>query len=144
MRVEFNPDGSIKLPEKIQRYKEEAAKRFEQGRVIRIIRRAISDSPLIDELHILVSPHIENPQQIPSLFYKAAGMFKHMAQLTISKINEREYVIKIISGSHRDSWITNFKSFLSEKMNASIQYVGSAYDFRRGKRWQYDTSRRDK
>jgi len=134
MAVEFNPDGSIKLPGKIQNYKDDQEKEFQEGRVIRMIRRAVSDKPLIDELHILLSPKVEGPQRVEGLFRQATTLFRHKAQLSISKYSEREYVVKIVSGQFRDTWISDFRYYLIDQMKTRIQYWGRENDFRKGMR----------
>ena len=134
MAVEFNPDGSIKLPGKIRQFKDDQEKDFQDGRVIRMVRRAISDRPLIDELQILLSPKIEDPHRVDALFRQATNLFRHMAQLRISKYGEREYVVRIVSGQFRDTWISEFRYYLRDQMKTQIQYWGSANDFRKGYR----------
>ena len=133
MKVEFNPDGSIKVPESILKQKQEQETQFNEEAVIRIIRRPISTGPLVDELEILISPNVKDPERVESVYKRATGLFKHMAQLRISKKSEREYVILIESGQYRDSWIQNFKQYLENQMKVKIQYWGSSHDWRSGK-----------
>jgi hypothetical protein len=128
--IEFNADGSIKVPSSL---KKESVKSFETSKVIRITRIAISESPLIDELRIEISPVIEKPERVIDFFEYCKGHFTHMAQLSIKQTGERIYVVKIISGQYRDTWIKSFKDYVGEKFNAQIDYGGSVNDFRKGK-----------
>jgi len=133
MDVEFNPDGSIKLPMINPRRNEEEDSEFKNEKVIRIIRSPIPDNQyLIDELNILISDKVENPELVEKAFNSATGKFRHMAQLTIKKIGERHFRVRIVSGQYRDSWIHKFRDFIGERMKAKIQYWGGAYDFRKG------------
>jgi len=132
VKAEFNSDGSIKLPKINPNLNEEEEKEFRENRVIRFIRRPISDSPLIDELDIFISEKVENPDTVDALFRAATGRFRHMAQLRLTKIEERHFKVRIVSGQYRDSWVHNFRDFLGVHMKAKIQYWGGIYDFRKG------------
>ena len=133
MSISFNPDGSIRLPGQMQEKKDEDQRMFDSGRVIRFNRRAVSDAPLIDELDVQFSRHIENPSQIEGLFVKAKGLFRHDAQISMERIDEQEYRVRIISGQYRDSWLAEFRGFLAECMGARVQYRGNGNDFRKAK-----------
>lgn len=126
MDVEFNPDGSIKLPN------DHDGKESREEKAVRFTLRAISDGPLIDELHVLISEKVDNPQMIESLFNAAHGLFKHMStELSMKKISTKEYTIRIVSGSHRGTWIQNFVDFVQQRMNVKT-YLGGSDPFRKG------------
>ncbi|MGM5484235.1 MAG: hypothetical protein ACQER9_04955, partial [Nanobdellota archaeon] len=68
MKIEFNPDGSIKLPDSIRKRKEDDEKIFLEKPAIRIIRNQISSTtPLKCELKIQASEKLENPEKIDSI-----------------------------------------------------------------------------
>jgi hypothetical protein len=105
---------------------------FREERVIRFILRAVSDNPLIDELDILISEKVENPQMIKSLYHASTGKFKHMAQLSLREISPRTYRIKIVSGQYRGTWINSFKAYVKQQMKVKIQDWGGSDPFRKG------------
>jgi len=130
MKAEFSPDGSIKPPG--NQNKDE----FHEEKTIRFTLRAISDGPLIDELHVMISEKVDNPQMIESLFNTARGLFTHLAtELSIKKISNKEYTIRIVSGSHRGTWIQNFVDFVQKRMNVKT-YLGGSDPFRKGSGFQ--------
>jgi len=135
MPIEFNSDGSIKLPGVLQQKKDERERVFNSVRVVRFVRRAISDYPLIDDLEIYLSKNIEDPHMLELLFDKAKGLFRHEAQIRLEKRDEREYVVRIISGLYRDSWLAEFRAFVCESFNAKVQYESNNNDFRKGKKF---------
>jgi len=124
MKTEFNPDGSVKLPEwaeKGKKEKEEAEQIFQNEKAIKIDRVQISsETPLKCELIIQASNSLENPERIKSIYEQATGKFRHMATLYITKINDREYKVTIISGMYRCSWCDNFVRFLEEEMKVKV------------------------
>jgi len=130
MKAEFTPDGSIKSPN------DQDGKESREEKTIRFTLRAISDGPLIDELHVMISEKVDNPQMIESLFNTARGLFKHMStELSMKKISTKEYTIRIVSGSHRGTWIQNFVDFVKQRMNVKT-HLGGSDPFRKGSGFQ--------
>ncbi len=130
MKVEFNPDGSIKLPEGVGKKKEDDDKTFENEKCIKIVRDQISSvTPLKCELRILASEKVENPEKIESIFKHATGKFRHLADLSIKKINNREYVVTIISGQFRCTWCEQFREFIGTEMDAKVINWGSCFNY---------------
>lgn len=130
MSATFNPDGSIVVPRSKELDKDDDD--FQKGKVIRVTRKALSWSPLIDELDILVSAFVSDPDRVDSIFNQARGLFRHMAQMSITKISMRHYVVRIVGGQYRDDWIKNFKGVLAQQMDVKIQYWGGSNDYRKG------------
>lgn len=130
LKVEFNPDGSIKLPARLVKKKENEDKTFQDEPSIRIIRNQISTvTPLTCELLIQASDKLENFDKIETIFRQATGKFKHMANLCIRKIDNTHYSVKIISGIYRCSWCENFREYLGKEMNAKVINWGSCFDY---------------
>ena len=117
----------------MQAKKDEEQRAFESGRVVRFVRRAVSDFPLVDEIDVHFSRHIESPQQIEMLLAKAKGLFRHDAQISMIKHDERHYCIKIVSGQYRDSWLAEFRGFIAECFGAKVQYQSNGNDFRKAR-----------
>src|SRR3989338_2819547 len=132
MPAMFNPDGSIVVPRNKALDKDD--EEFQKEKVIRITRKAISWSPLTDELDILVSALVPNPSLVDSIFHHARGLFRHMAQLSITELTARHYVVRIVGGQYRDDWIKNFKDYLDQQMGTKLQYWGGSNDYRKGVR----------
>lgn len=130
LEVEFNPDGSIKLPEIMVKKKEDDDKIFQDEPSIRIIRNQISTvTPLTCELQIQASDKLKNFDRVESIYKQATGKFRHMANLSIRKTNNREYTVKIISGRYRCSWCENFRKFIEKEMNVKVINWGSCFDY---------------
>jgi hypothetical protein len=133
--AEFNVDGSLKLPDRIIKKREDDEKIFKERPALKIQRNQTSPTtPLTCELIIEASEHIRNPDRILSLFNTATGKFRHLANLSIIKTDERKYLVKIVSGQFRCSWCRNFKVFLSEELVARIIDFGSCLEFTSSRR----------
>ncbi|MBS3148062.1 hypothetical protein J4219_04210 [Candidatus Woesearchaeota archaeon] len=133
----FNPDGSLRLPDKFQKEKDAAAREFVSMRVVRIARRAVSDTPLIDELDVEFSQKIENPGIFESLFKGAVDRIRNEAQITCEKTSDRSWTVRIISGKYRESWINEFRHFLSDSLQVKVQFSGQANAFRKGNSYSF-------
>jgi hypothetical protein len=128
-KVEFNPDGSIKLPGKVKN-KVNVESIFRNHPAISVRRRQISTyNPLRCELIIKASDKVTNPSRIESLFNSARGKFKHMSQLSIRERNPHEYVVKIVSGSFRCSWCEKFRLYLGKEMNVKLIQEGTCLSY---------------
>jgi len=130
MKIEFNPDGSMKLPENLAKKKEDEDRVFQDEPSVRIIRNQISTvTPLTCELVIQASDKLDDFEKIESVFREATGRFRHMADLSIRKIGDREYTVKIISGMYRCSWCENFRRFIEREMKVKVINWGSCFDY---------------
>lgn len=135
--ISFNPDGSIRLPGKLQDEKDAQGREFAQSRVIRINRRAVSDSPLIDELDVELSQKFETPGVFETIYRRALGEFRHEATITSERTGDRTWTIRIISGKYRESWINDFRHFLTDCLQAKVQFTGQQNAFRKGNSYQF-------
>ena len=124
--MEFNQDGSLKLPEEEIKRRENKKQIFQDESAIKITRFQISSTtPLNCELTLHASNKLKEPEKIKQIFEKAKGKFKHMSELSILKIDDKEYKVKIISGRFRCSWCENFRNFLEEELDTKIINQGS-------------------
>lgn len=133
----FNPDGSLKLPDRFQKERDDAAREFAQGRVVKIARRAVSEKPLIDELDVELSRMIENPAVFESLFKEAVDRIRNEAQITLNRTGERSWTVRIVSGLYRESWMNEFRHFLSDALRAKVQFSGQGNAFRKGNSYSF-------
>ena len=132
MKLEFNPDGSMKLPESMVKKKEDEDKIFQDEPCVRIIRDQISTvTPLTCELLIQASDKLDNFDKIEYIFETSKERVVHGvgADLSIKKINNKEYVVKIISGAYRCSWCENFRKGIERSMKVKVINWGSCFDY---------------
>lgn len=130
LKIEFNMDGSIKLPESMVKKKENDDKIFQDEPSIRLIINQISSvTPLTCELQIQASDKLENFDKIELIYNQATGKFRHMANLSIRKVNDKEYIVTIISGMYRCSWCKDFRTFIEKEMKVKVINWGSCFDF---------------
>lgn len=135
-KFKFNPDGSLKLPERIIKKRETDDRIFKEEPSIRIIRKEISPvTPLKCALTIEASTKLANPEKIKSIFYSATGKFRHMAKLRIRELYKGKYIVTIISGQFRCSWCENFIEYLEKEMNAKIINWGSCLAYTKSGRY---------
>ena len=109
--AEFNPDGSIKLPERFSRNKE----KLKSSRCIRIKREIVSFSaPKKCVLHITLSEVILDNRFIETIY----SYFKNKASVpnNLKKINENQFDIEIGTDFRRctdcNSLINEYREFL--------------------------------
>ena len=125
MKIEFNADGSIKLPGKLQEKKEQQDSNFQDRAVIRITKCKVSAStPLKCELTITASDKVTNPKIISYLFQECSRNFTGGADLSIRQTNDREYVISIISGYKRCTWCNQFMDYIRDETDFAFQVKG--------------------
>jgi len=113
--VKFNPDGSIKIPERFLKQKQEQKHRMEVGKCITISKQVVSEkSPKKCLLRIELSKAFTDFQFIGNTF----NYFKDSAEVpaTLKKINDREYEVEIGTCFKRCtdccSLVNRFKDFL--------------------------------
>ncbi|MBU2637671.1 MAG: hypothetical protein KJ955_01740 [Nanoarchaeota archaeon] len=130
MKVEFNEDGSIKLPELITKQKEENKKIFQNEPSIKIIRNQISSvRPLDCELKLHASDKLGNFEMIGGLFREAEGKFRHMANLSIKRVDGKMFIIRIISGQYRCDWCHKFRELLKNEFDSRVIDEGSCLEY---------------
>ncbi|MBR9692014.1 hypothetical protein GOV06_04450 [Candidatus Woesearchaeota archaeon] len=113
--VEFNPDGSIKLPELFAKRKEENERRLKNQRCIRVKREIVNfDSPKKCVLNITLSEAISDNRFIENIY----NFFKEKCSVPvkIKKISEKEFEIEVGTDFRRcsdcNSLINKYKDFL--------------------------------
>ncbi|MBU0628086.1 MAG: hypothetical protein KKC75_02770 [Nanoarchaeota archaeon] len=109
--VEFNPDGSIKLPEQFARNKE----KLKSQRCIKIKRELVNFSaPKRCVLHITLSDVITDDRFIETIYNE----FKRRASVpsSIKKINEKQFDVTIETDFRRcsdcNSLINKYREFI--------------------------------
>jgi len=113
--VEFNPDGSIKLPEQYARNKEENKEKLRSRRCIKVTREVRSfTAPKSCILRITLSEAISDSRFIETIY----GYFKEKASVPnkLKKINEKEFDVEIGTDFRRcsdcNSLINSYREFL--------------------------------
>jgi hypothetical protein len=113
--VEFNPDGSIKLPDRLTKNREENKEKLKNQRCIRVKRDLVSFSaPKKCVLHITLSDAILDNRFISTIY----GAFKNRAKApnSINKVNEKEFDVEIGTDFRRctdcNSLINAYREFL--------------------------------
>jgi hypothetical protein len=130
MKMEFNPDGSIKLPEGMAKKKEDDEKIFQNEPCVRVIIDEISTvTPLTCELTIQASDKVNNFDKIEYIFETSKERSMNESGLSIKKITNREYVVKIVSGKDRCSWCENFRNGIERSMGVKVINWGSCFAY---------------
>jgi len=113
--VEFNPDGSIKLPEQFARNKEENKEKLKIRRCIKVTREVRSfTAPKKCILHITLSEAISDNRFIETIY----NYFREKATVPnkIEKLNEKEFKVEIGTDFRRcsdcNSLIYRYREFL--------------------------------
>lgn len=128
--MEFNDDGSLKVPEGRVKELVDDEKIFKNEPSIIITKNQISmENPARCELIIELSKNVEKPERIKGVFNLCTGKFKHMAQLVMSDVKENKYKVSIVSGQYRCSWCTNFMDFIAKEMDVKILGRGSCLSY---------------
>ena len=112
--VEFNPDGSIKLPTSIAANQERKELKLKKERCVLIKKELVDFKPKKCVLHIKVSEAFENSDFVSNIFTS----FKNQADTPskLLKINERGFDIEIGTDFRRcsdcNSLIRRFREYL--------------------------------
>ena len=113
--VEFNPDGSLKLPGKLAKKEEENANKMRSQRCIRVKRDVVNFSaPKKCVLHITLSNSFTDNRFIETIY----GYFRERATTPnkLIKIGDREFDVEIGTDFRRctecQSLIGEFREFL--------------------------------
>jgi len=92
--IEFNEDGSIKLPDSFQKKKENDEKRMKTSRCIKVRKEVVSDrTPKKCVLRITLSDGISDNRFVENIF----NYFNQQAEVPakIKKLNEKEFEVEI-------------------------------------------------
>ncbi len=117
--MEFNPDGSIKLPEKFAKIKEENKLKLKQQRCIQVKRSIASfTAPKKCVLKITLSDVISDNRFVETIY----NYFKEKASVPskLIKINERQFEVEIGTDFRRcsdcNSLINEYREFLNSNI----------------------------
>lgn len=130
--IEFNPDGSIKLPERLLKKEEENKLKMQCQRCIHIKRNIVRfDSPKKCLLTIKLSDAIPNNRFIQGLYNYFEGKAQVPTKLT--KISEKEFEVEIGTDFRRcsdcSSLINSYRDFLDGNViedKGNCTYMGPA------------------
>ena len=113
--VEFHPDGSIKLPERFARKKEENMEKLKRQRCILVKKDIVNfTAPKKCVLKITLSDALSDNRFIETIY----GYFKNRASVpnSIKKINEKQFDVEIGTDFRRctdcNSLINEYREFL--------------------------------
>jgi hypothetical protein len=113
--VEFNPDGSLKLPLSVAKAKEEAERKLKSARCLRITQEVLSFKPPKKcVLHLQLSEALADNRFVSTIFQEFNEKAAVPAKLV--KINEKEFDIEIGTDFKRcsdcASLIRQYKEFI--------------------------------
>ena len=133
--VEFNPDGSIKLPEQYAQNKEENKQKLKSQRCIKIKSDLVSFSaPKKCILHITISESLNDIRFIQTIY----DNFKERAAVPnkLVKINDKQFNVEIGTDFRRcsdcNSLINSYREFLDGniiELKGSCQFEGMKKNF---------------
>ncbi len=113
--IEFNPDGSIKLPERLAKKKEENNKKLKQQRCILVQRELVNTSaPKKCSLQITLSEALTDNRFIETIY----NYFKAKASVPskLIKIDEKQFKVEIGTDFRRctdcNSLVNEYREFL--------------------------------
>jgi len=92
--IEFNSDGSVKLPGKLKEQEDEKVDKLKNKRCIQIRRELVSDrAPKKCMLHITLSDAITDKRFVNNIYEE----FRKGAQVPskLTKLNEKEFNVEI-------------------------------------------------
>lgn len=133
--VQFNPDGSIKLPEQFARNKQDNIEKLKSRRCIKITRQVVSfTAPKKCILHITLSEAIKDNRFIETIY----TYFREKATVPnkIEKLNDKEFKVEVGTDFRRcsdcNSLINQYREFLDGNIiedKGSCQYEGRLRNF---------------
>jgi hypothetical protein len=105
--IEFNPDGSIKIPDAMRKQKEEKNLRMKIGHCVTVQKEVVSfTAPKKCHLTLKLSEKIINDEFIPRIY----GYFNENSEVPskLTKNQDNEHVVVIGSSFSRCRDCTNF------------------------------------
>jgi len=117
--IQFNPDGSIKLPGMLQKRNEEHINKLKNQRCIKIRKEIISNyAPKSCSLHIQLSDMIKDNRFIETTY----NYFKESAKVDtkLEKINEKEFKVTVGTAFSRCSDCNSLIRRLREFLDGNI------------------------
>ena len=111
--MEFNPDGSLKLPEAVIKRNQELTDKMVKGRCITIKKDIVSDkSPKKCVLHIRLSDFLNDSRFVPTILNESPLA----VPIKLVRLNEKEFDIEIGTDFRRcsdcTSLINRYKEFI--------------------------------
>lgn len=114
--VEFDEHGNIKLPQILQKRKEENEILFKEGKAIKIEQIIDSyETPRKCSIIIEYSPAFRNPEKIESLYKQSTKIFEHFATLSFHKISANKFKATAASGRRMCNWCNSFIKYLGNQ-----------------------------
>ncbi len=119
MKVEFNPDGSLKLPGHVIEAKRENQEKMLKQRCIRIKRQVVNSfAPKKCALHITLSEYFTDNGFITAIY----NYFREKAEVPtkLIKINDREFDVEVETDFKRcsdcNSFVNQLRDFLDDNV----------------------------
>lgn len=133
--AEFNPDGSIKLPERLEKKKQEDSVKLKTRRCIKVKKEVVSfTAPKKCVLHITLSDFINDNRFVENIY----GFFKQNAAVPtkITKIDEKNFDVEVGTDFRRcsdcNSLIGRYREFLDGNLieeKGSCTFEGRKQNF---------------
>ena len=128
--MEFNADGSIKLPESMAKEKEETDRKLKSAKCMLIRQEVLSFSaPKKCVIHLTLSEAISDNRFISTIYEAFAENAAVPSKLV--KINEKEFDIEIGTDFKRCSDCMNLISQYKEFVNSIVQKGNCTYEINR-------------
>ncbi|MBD3313801.1 hypothetical protein GF345_05145 [Candidatus Woesearchaeota archaeon] len=113
--MEFNPDGSVRLPDELVRQKQEKEDRMKKGRCMVVRKDVLSTKPpKTCMLHIMLSDAIDDNRFVETIFQQLNE--KSQTPFKLTKVNEKQFDIEVGTEFRRCSdcseLVRRFKEFL--------------------------------
>lgn len=119
--MKFNEDGSLKLPEGVVKRKDDNEQIFLSEPAIKVVRDMVSmETPLKCVLRLECNDKVPDFERVDELFTAATGKFRHMSDLRISKVDDKNFDVAIVSGQYRCSWCDDFLNFIKSEMGLKM------------------------
>ncbi len=121
MKIEFNPDGSIRLPTQIARAQEDNERRMKIGRCFHVRKEVVSRAAGMKKcvLHVTVSDKMAAEMPVERL-YQYFIQSNPETPTKIVKVDSNRYAIEIGSAFRRCTDCTSFVSRLKGFTDGSI------------------------
>lgn len=135
--IEFNPDGSLKLPDALMRRKNEDLDRMRTQRCVKISRNVVSTyAPKKCVLHITLSNAISDNRFVMTLY--AYFNQKATTPNVLRKIDDKNFEVEIGSDFRRCSDCTSLISRYREFLNGNVIEEKSSCSFEGRKNFSYE------
>ncbi|MBW2977919.1 hypothetical protein KY331_03680 [Candidatus Woesearchaeota archaeon] len=133
--IEFNPDGSVKLPERLVKKKQEDSAKLKTQRCIKVKKAVVNfTAPKKCVLHITLSDFINDNRFVENIY----SFFKQNAAVPtkITKIDEKNFDVEVGTDFRRcsdcTSLVNRYREFLDGNLieeKGSCTFEGRKKDF---------------